>query len=91
MLTFTLSIRQTLPGEPSFVGKPEEKDVDWHVGESAPNEYLDDAGLTVLSVMADGKELAHIVSTFSNLPYVYRDNRSCVWRGDMARFIFDNL
>lgn len=87
MLTFTLSIRLTGP-----VGaEVEEKDVDWKVGDAPPTEYLDDAGLTVLSVMADGKELAHIISHFSNFPYTYQEGRACVWRGDMARFIFDNL
>lgn len=96
MLTFIIAIRQTAPGEPSLIGQAEEKDIDWRVGDSPPNEYLDDAGLTVLSVMAEGPELEHIIGCFRNLPYVALDagggkRRSCVWRGDMARFIFDNL
>lgn len=90
MLTFTISIRLTGPmGEEGE--EVEEKDIDWKVGDNPPSEYLDDACLAVLSVIMDGKELAHILTEFHNLSYAYRSNRSCVWRGEMARFIFDNL
>lgn len=88
MLTFTLSVTEELPfREPQQV----EKDIDWQVGEAPPSEYLDDATIQVLSVMAEGRELEHIIHEFINLPYTNRAGRSCVWRGDLARFIFDNL
>lgn len=88
MLTFVLCLIEDHPmGE-----RKVEKDIEWHVGQNPPSEYLDDARLEVMSVMADGAELTHIIQTFTNLPYArHRPGRSCVWRGELARFIFDNL
>lgn len=45
-----------------------------------------DKGL--LYIQADGHELEHIQTRFANLPYAHR---ICTWRGEMARFILDNL
>lgn len=67
------------------------KEREWHVGDLPPNEFFDDEGLTLHTLYADGHELEHIISTFKNLPYTMKKGRSCVWRGDLARFIFDNL
>ncbi len=39
-------------------------------------------------IQADGDELEHIQTRFANLPYAHR---ICTWRGEMARFILDNL
>ncbi len=64
---------------------------EWHVGETPPaNGDLDEASIQVQSVYADGHELEYIHAYFDNLPRVTHV-RSNVWRGEMARFIFDNL
>ncbi len=67
------------------------KEREWHVGDHPPNEFMEDEGLEVHTVYADGHELEHIELHFQNLPLTKRKGRSCVWRGDLARFIFDNL
>lgn len=70
------------------------KEKEWHVGDAAPSEQLDDDGIEILTIMADGYELDHIIASFNNIPYTALNDikrRKCVWRGDLARFIFDNL
>lgn len=58
-------------------------------GESKPN--LD----SVVGVYADGHELSYVLSIFTFLPqmtaYHPRFGRGITWRGDFARFIYDNL
>lgn len=66
------------------------KEKEWHVGDKSPSDLLDDSNLIIESVYADGHELAHIEAYFKNIPFT-KEGRSCVWRGDLARFIFDNL
>ena len=68
------------------------KDLTWHVGDSfSPSDVLEHSALVILSVYADGHELDHVLATFENLPRVKKITRAQVWRGDFARFIFDNL
>jgi len=67
------------------------KEREWEVGQAQPSKQLEDGDLQIHTISAEGKELAHIISTFSNLPYKYTQDNLCVWRGDLARFIFDNL
>ena len=52
----------------------------------AKAEVYAETGL--LFIQADGQELEHIQTRFANLPY---SHRVCTWRGEMARFILDNL
>lgn len=42
-----------------------------------------------LAVRASGHELALILSRFDNIPAVSAP--SCIWRGEFARFICDNI
>lgn len=67
-----------------------EQDVEWHVGEKPPRDFIEER-VTVTSCVADGHELEYIERFFKNLPMARRNGRSCVWRGDLAAFIFDNL
>jgi hypothetical protein len=88
MLTFTVRIGKQV----RRMSEPEsdEKDIDWHVGEAPPQEGFEEADLQVLSVYADGHELEYISHYFANVPCV-RDKYSTLWRGEWARFIWDNL
>jgi len=63
---------------------------EWHVGEAPPNARLDDNDIVIHTVYADGHELEYIQQYFKNIPYKCA-SRSCTWRGELARFIFDNL
>lgn len=93
MLTFTLRIKPA--NGRSLCGSDEEQDIEWHVRTPPPREAYEDADLQVLSVVADGAELDHIKEEFANLPYrkegMRGTHRTNVWRGEMARFIWDNL
>lgn len=83
------------------IERPQERE--WHVGDAPLCEQLDDANLQVVSIVADGEEARYIRDTFVNLPMRTRDKSKgylpgnvpdpleCVWRGELARFIFDNL
>lgn len=84
-----LYIHYTAPDGLPGMGELREKE--WHVGDKPPNEHIEDEGLQVHTVYADGHELTYIIEHFKNLPYTMKKGRSCVWRGDLARFIFDNL
>lgn len=65
----------------------------WRVNDSPPNEFVDESEdmLNTLSITADGDELTYIIDNFKNLPYTKQKGRACVWKGELARFIFDNL
>lgn len=92
---------KTPPEDLADRGDPKEKE--WHVGDQPLREQLDINNLQVLSIVADDAEIIYIRQRFSNLPIValdlnrlYRagnqpDPGECVWRGEFARFIFDNL
>lgn len=85
-----LYIHYTVPPK-SMADDDGMKERTWEVGHKRPSEQLDDADIVIHSIYADGDELAYIGNLFKNLPiYPYRDKR-CVWRGELARFIFDNL
>lgn len=45
-------------------------------------------GATIKIFKANGDELKHIIRNFGNLPYTKEE---CIWRGEMAQFIYDNL
>lgn len=98
MLVLTYTVPPTSLAD---MGGPKEKE--WHVGDAPLREQLEDEGLQVVSIVADGEEVRYIRDNFSNLPMRTRDKSKgdlpgnvpdpleCVWRGEMARFIFDNL
>lgn len=45
---------------------------------------------TVIYFEASGDELQKIIATFANLCYPHNKG-SVIWRGEMARFILDNV
>jgi len=59
----------------------------WNVGEDFT--LLHDVN-SILDVIADGDELAAIVSQFGNIPTT-KYNRAGMWFGDMAVFIVANM
>jgi hypothetical protein len=62
---------------------------EWHINSKKPPYQAKTArGRTVSLLQADGDELEFIISHFKNIPY---QHHICVWRGDMAQFIYDNL
>lgn len=61
----------------------------WHVGESKTVFIRFKASSEPLTISADGDELEYILSQFSNIPV--SKNPVIVWRGEVARFILDNL
>ena len=56
---------------------------EYHIGHKLP-QFLE-----VYSIQADGDELEAIRGQFSNIPMC--SGRVVTWRGEMARFIADNL
>lgn len=79
-----LYINYSLPGEGNKEGTFE-----WKVGEESPLSQLDES-INVISVYADGDEKEYIVSRL-NIPFTWGKGKPCIWRGEFARFIFDNL
>lgn len=73
----------------------EEHSLDWTVGKESPCNTVDDESANIKSILADGLELEHIKERFRNLPYAKGNDQgngdSCIWRGEFARFIYDNL
>ena len=65
----------------------EEKTLEWKVGDKCSLEQIGDY-VSILSVYADGEELAYIVKHIQRIPYT---EPKCIWRGSFARFIVDNL
>ncbi len=65
------------------------KDTYWVVGETKPYIPLND----IIRIEADKKELVRVCESFVNLPCVKVVNGKeyCTWRGEMAKFIFENL
>lgn len=57
----------------------------WHI--TSGKKYA--AVESVRSLQADGDELEHIRLTFDNVPIT--KGNFCTWKGDMARFIYQNL
>lgn len=60
---------------------------DWSVDKFTPD--IED-GETVLDLEASGDELNAIIATFANLCYPHNKGVA-IWRGEMARFILDNV
>lgn len=77
MLTITFKI----PGESIIRHK------DWHIGEKNPIPY--NGVNSVIDIQADGDELRHIQSSFTNIPIA--NVRVMRWFGDIARTIIANL
>jgi len=63
------------------------REYQWHNGESKPLLPSIEA---VEMVQADGDELVYIRQSFDGIPTRFM-GRVTVWRGDMARFIAENL
>lgn len=85
----TLYIHYTLPPK-SMADDDGMKERTWEVGHKRPSEQLDDADIIIHTIYADGPELDHITCKMVGIPYKVNADK-CVWRGDLARFIFDNL
>lgn len=67
-------------------------DVVWHVGESTEQikAELFKASNSDIWVLADGDELTYILRNFHNL--LHHNTRAVqAWRGDLAKFIVENL
>ena len=94
LVTYKLDIRSDSDhlGAIMEQGSPE-KELEWKVGQKTPRDQIE-SSVYIYSVYADGDELEYILANFNNLPHPTlgaRDRRACVWRGDFARFIYDNL
>lgn len=57
----------------------------WRVGEQRPVMKED-----IKTIQADGNELLYLRSRFTNLPFTSH-RPVVIWRGEFARFIYDNL
>lgn len=51
-------------------------------------EYNDPKKQFICVLTAEGRALKQIANRFTNVPYSIG---KCVWRGEMAQFIYDNL
>ncbi len=69
-----------------------ETTMNWKLDDDPPL-FQEQREVRVLSVVADGDELTYLKEHFTGIPFVNGkgDNPSLTWRGDAARFIFDNL
>lgn len=67
----------------------EEKTIEWTKGQGPIADYYDTLKPEVISVFADDQEYEYLTNLFHNIPIVR--GKSCVWRGEVAHFIFDNL
>jgi hypothetical protein len=73
------------------------RELEWHVGEKPPRTRMGEhknrnsEDIQVLECYADGDELEHIKHAFHDFPVPKTGQRSCTWRGDLARFVWDNL
>ncbi len=76
-----------------YAKKTYDVELQWHVGNKPVLDQLegDTEGVLnhVVEVYADGDELDYIRSTFDRLPI--KVGRTCVWHGEMAKFIVVNL
>lgn len=66
----------------------EELSETWWVDSQKPWQNIDD--ITIIDISADGDELGFIRDTFKNIPDAHT-KRVVVWKGEFARFIYDNL
>lgn len=65
----------------------------WYINQPKPkfvyNDMREGQALPVVEwLQADGDELEYIKKRFHNLPFA---ESICLWRGEMAQFILDNL
>jgi len=65
------------------------KNVTWHVQSAKPLIPVSQYDSNVFYFMADGDELGYIMLRLRNIPITH--GGICVWRGDWAQFIYDNL
>jgi hypothetical protein len=71
----------------TFVNSDTGQTVSWTVGQPRPS--INTAGN--FSCAADGGERKFIKDNFSGLPFRLTIATVTIWRGDLARFIADNL
>jgi len=64
-----------------------EQDLYWSLDEDFDRTRPEEE-VTVLSVFADGDELDYLVRSIHNLRWIAP---STTWRGESARFVYDNL
>jgi len=56
----------------------------WHCNSDKPQTEFS----KIISIQADGDELELIRKRFQNTPICFG---ICIWKGEMANFIYDNL
>ncbi len=63
----------------------------WHIPSKGPDlkKLFATNDRTVDILQADGDELGLIMVRLNNIPITH--GGICIWRGEMAQFIFDNL
>lgn len=64
--------------------------LEWQIGNTSPSNQIDEEGVEIISIYADGKELEFIKDNFVNIPCRIGAS-TATWRGEFARFIYDNL
>lgn len=74
-MAFSVHI-QTIEGKNSYY--------DWYILGGKPELKSG----TVIQLYADSTELKHITDNFKNVPICIKQ---CIWRVEMAAFIFENL
>jgi hypothetical protein len=69
-------------------------EIPWHTGEKIPEIWQakdpQKPRRFPTDIIADGDELAFILTHFQNLP-VFQPGRVQQWSGDFAKFIYNNL
>jgi len=58
----------------------------WECDKDKPNIPADE---TIVTIMADGEELDHVINNFTGIPIA--NTFPLVWRALFAQFIYDNL
>ena len=69
-----------------FKSSKSKKHFNWYVGDGRPGVNLEQ----VEEIQADGDELDHIKTNFTNLPMA-NHRRVVRWSGEFARFILSHL
>lgn len=64
--------------------------VTWYIGQPAPS--INVGAEQFVSCAATGNELAYVRASFAGIPMRGTGNsRTMIWRGDMAKFVIENL
>jgi len=74
-----------------IIAKIDGKEIDeiwWVDSARKPWESLKD--ITIVAIQANGDELQYIRDHFINIPMLAM-KRTAIWKGEFARFIYDNL